>query len=542
MIRSNGRHQLPKDGYDPRTRSWYKEAKERKSAGITKAYITSTGNKMAISFFTPLYQDNALLGVVASDLSLENLQKEILKLQGSPSHYSFVLDQENRLLVHPDSALLMQSLAPYNELPAHLSAHPQTPWHYNDKGVERIASCAPLGSQGWLFCSSLPLDEHAKHLDRQLQNSIVMGVLFILFGIAALYWLLGRMLSPIGALQGGLQRFFDLLHHKSDTCPPLSIKGEDEFGVMARLINENVETTLKNLSQDRSCVKDAILMVQEIKEGRLTGEIKATPSHPQLLELKALLNEMVATLRQKIGADARVLLENLHAFSRYDFSVFPPEAQSEMEKSIEKIAREISSLLEENIASSKLLDQKAKLLKESMQTLSQGSNEQAASLQQSAAAIEEMSSSMHSVNDRTSEVIKQSEEIKGVIGIIRDIADQTNLLALNAAIEAARAGEHGRGFAVVADEVRKLAERTQKSLGEIEANTNVLVQSINEMGESIKEQAQGITQINEAIAQLDTVTQQNASVADKTDGIATEVSQLAISSLDELKRFRFLEK
>ncbi|WP_258437189.1 methyl-accepting chemotaxis protein, partial [Helicobacter monodelphidis] len=185
------------------------------------------------------------------------------------------------------------------------------------------------------------------------------------------------------------------------------------------------------------------------------------------------------------------------------------------------------------------LESKSKELESTIQRLLQGSNTQASSLQQTAAAVEEITSSMQNVSTKTTEVIQQSEDIKNILGIIRDIADQTNLLALNAAIEAARAGEHGRGFAVVADEVRNLAERTGKSLSEIEANANTLIQGINDMAESIKEQTVGITQINDAVSQLEGVTHEILDIANQSQEISNTVDNIAVKIMDDVNRKKF---
>ncbi|WP_228448195.1 methyl-accepting chemotaxis protein [Sulfurospirillum diekertiae] len=124
------------------------------------------------------------------------------------------------------------------------------------------------------------------------------------------------------------------------------------------------------------------------------------------------------------------------------------------------------------------------------------------SLNQSVQSIENGSERQNDLAQKVHTLSDQARSIREILSIIGDIADQTNLLALNAAIEAARAGEHGRGFAVVADEVRKLAERTQKSLLEISANVNVITQSVNDIAEDTKQTTEEMLESSQLAKEL----------------------------------------
>ncbi|WP_299026181.1 methyl-accepting chemotaxis protein [uncultured Campylobacter sp.] len=368
-------------------------------------------------------------------------------------------------------------------------------------------------------------------------SGIVIAVCVLLMLLASI--IIGKnLISGIDQTKNGLVRFFEFLNNKTDKAETLERSGSDEIGQMSALINENIRQIEANLAEQNSFIKEANAFVGQIGRGNYVAQLNADTSNPALSQLKQTFKDLQVALKQAIATSGDEVLNLLESFKNQDFTKRLDD-EGKVAAGINALGEEIAGMLRANLEQAHTLEEKAEFLARSMQQVTQGANSQANSLQESAAAVEEMSSSMNAISQKAEDVTRQSEEIKNIIVIIRDIADQTNLLALNAAIEAARAGEHGRGFAVVADEVRKLAERTQKSLGEIEANANVLAQSINEMSESIREQSEAINMINQGVAEVDELTKQNVRVANDTSVVTAEVDSMAKAIVEDVRRKKF---
>ncbi|HEX8544092.1 MAG TPA: methyl-accepting chemotaxis protein [Pseudomonas sp.] len=466
--------------YDPRARGWYKAAQNASGTIVTEPYIAASSGKLVVTLATPVKYQNQFIGVAGADISLDSISKTINSLNFGGHGYAFIVSGEGKILIHPDSKLILKNISEAypNDTPA-ITAGVREIESSGKAEIMSLTKVEGVSSANWYVALVLDQDAAYSMLGEFRTSAITAMVISVVIIILLLGLLIRVLMQPLHQMGRAMR---DIADGDGDLTKRLAITSQDEFGALAQSFNhfvERIHGSIREVASTAGQLGEVALRVVRASNSSMTNS-----------DQQANRTESVAAAINQLGAAAQEIAQNAARTSQHsaDASELAGDGQKVVQQTITAM-NELSSKISESCAN------------------------------------------IESLNGKT-------VNIGQILEVITSISQQTNLLALNAAIEAARAGEAGRGFAVVADEVRNLAHRTQDSAQQVRAMIEELQVGAREavvtMTESQRQSESSVTVANQAGERLSSVTRRIDEINGMNQSVAaaTEEQTAVVESIN----------
>ncbi|MDH1472214.1 MULTISPECIES: methyl-accepting chemotaxis protein [unclassified Shewanella] len=458
-------------GYDPRTRPWYKQAMNERGLILTKPYVDVAYNVLVVTMAQATSQ-----GVVGGDLSIASLVESVNRMTLPANGYAIMMHKDGTVIAYKDASKAMKPVGQIDndlnhDLPQQSrKAGTLLPMYFENEGRDKLVWGVDIPNTDWELVIVLDKETLEAPLTDLLLTQFGLSAVVLLLSVLAISWLVNLLLGPLGRVSQALARIAD---GNGDLTQRIEVDTQDEVGVLADSFN------------------------------RFVGSQHQLISH-------------IRQLASELDADAERSLKTNHI------------AVAELQRQQQEVAMVATAVTEMASATNEIAA--------NAENTATAAQQSAASSFQGKELVNKTRSSINSLADEVAQATdviedlsRHAQSISSILATIQGIAEQTNLLALNAAIEAARAGEQGRGFAVVADEVRVLSRRTQDSTQEVHATIETL-QRTTAKAVSLMESSQmlagnSVEDANAAAKALEEITQAVNVISDMAGQIATAAEE-----------------